>query len=181
MQDHPLGEGFSDALGPDLMHFAFTLHAEDVSGKLRLLAAHLNGPEKRKLLEVMGERLLWITRQNFGATGIARPSEWSELSSAYARRVKRAYATLDSEEGGGGHGALFRSMRKQVSDDHVTVSAGENEATEYASAHQYGEGHMPLRPYFPITGDKDNEKLTPHAEHELIAAAESELERIYKS
>lgn len=134
----------------------------------------LSGPGLSGLLRTMGETLAQLTRENFGATGISRPHEWEALrDERYARKVGRDYATLYVT------GDLFNSIECQEPiGNMVTVIAGQGDSERYASAHQFGEGKMPERPFFPVVGDFDT-KLTPYAEARITEAANNELERIF--
>jgi phage gpG-like protein len=83
---------------------------------------------------------------NFGASGSFRIQQWAKLSSAYARKVRRDYATLNVT------GKLRSSIKKSSSEVSGRVSVNKGEC-EYAIAHQFGSGPLPSRPYFPIYPD----------------------------
>lgn len=86
---------------------------------------------------------------NFGSSGAFRPHQWAMLSPAYARKVKRTYATLFVT------GRLKSSIKAGATLERGRVSISNADAP-YALAHQFGypEGNLPDRPYFPILGGK---------------------------
>jgi phage gpG-like protein len=115
----------------------------------------------------MGAEFKFICVQNLGEDGIDRPSEWSDLSSKYAKRVGREYATLDLT------GNLLRSIRMETFDDHSTVYVNMDDCP-YAARHQFGDEKMPKRPFFPID---ENGEITPYARQRVIDAAHEALDR----
>lgn len=139
------------------MAAAFTLHVTSVQGleNLPYTLWRRIGP---KVLDAGGAKLKWLTLQNFGSSGRDRPSAWPSLSKRYANRVGRTFPTLDKS------GRLFRSFRLSRSRTFITLHTQD---VPYASVHQFGYHHMPLRPYFPVNPDGS---LTPHAKREVIKA-----------
>lgn len=118
----------------------------------------------------MASRLHDIVLKNIGDTGIDRPNAWAPLSKRYAKRVKRSHATLRVS------GDLIRSIRSAADWSHGEVWQDDS-SVEYGPAHQFGEGHMPLRPFFPIVGDG----LTEFAEAQLTEAAQTALDDAMQS
>ena len=103
------------------------------------------------------------------------PHDWDGLSSKYAKRIGRAYPTLrmngvEAAIMGAEPNLLYDSTRIEVTNpDFATVY---NDC-EYASAHQFGEGNMPPRPFFPISGNE----VLPYTTQKCLDACEAELER----
>lgn len=122
---------------------------------------------KRRILKRVGERFAEAAKENIGHSGPDRPTRWKSLSSKYAKRVKRPYATLKVS------GALQDSIHSQTpTESSVTVVAD----SDYAAVHQLGGGNnIPERPYFPVTASG---QLTAKAEAELTAIVESEISRL---
>lgn len=120
----------------------------------------------------MAEVFELMVKQNIGGEyGEFRPHEWDKLSKGYAKRVKRPYATLELS------GGLLGSIGAEHAEDASTVfSIG----CDYAAAHQYGEGFMPPRPFFPMTGDAGDEEITPQALNEVETAARLKIEELLK-
>jgi phage gpG-like protein len=113
----------------------------------------------------MAGRFREIVMGNFGETGTDRPEEWPTLSPKYAKRVGRDEATLFVT------GTLMDSVEiDPYNPDAAVVST----KCPYAMAHQYGEGNMPKRPFFPMT----DLELTPYAEQQVMEAAQHEAERL---
>ena len=113
----------------------------------------------------MAGRFREIVMENFGETGTDRPEEWPALSPKYAKRVGREEATLFVT------GTLMNSVEiDPYNPDAAVVST----KCSYAMAHQYGEGNMPKRPFFPMT----DLELTPYAEQQVMEAAQHEAERL---
>lgn len=106
----------------------------------------LNDPELLTAIhEAIASRVHSIVLQNFGQSGIDRPSAWSPLSARYAKRVKRSYATLELT------GELKRSVRSESSPSEAVI--WQDDSVPYGAAHQFGSDKLPARPYFPIIGD----------------------------
>ena len=117
--------------------------------------------------QAMAEVFEVMVRMNIGAEeGEYRPSEWSPLSAKYAKRVKRPYATMKLT------GTMESTIKSGSDEDAGYVTCG----TEYAGAHQYGEGKMPERPFFPIAGGE----FTEQAKDECLSAARIKLEEVLK-
>lgn len=108
-----------------------------------------------------------ITLANFGASGVARPRDWAELSKRYSKRVHRDYATLHL------NGDLFDSIEiDPFSEDGAAVFTN----NPYASTHQFGDAsrNIPARPFMPIQLDRE---LTPYARNRVLEAAGDALSR----
>jgi phage gpG-like protein len=157
----------------------FELSTSDLQPQLQeLMQGWLTDPNfKRQMLGAMAARFKMICVQNLGEGGIDRPVQWKSLSDRYAKRVNRSFATLDTDIGKSPYngrrptGTLSRSIRINVGNDSAVIYV-DPEEVPYAYDHQFGEGHMPARPFFPMT----EIGLTPYAEQELIAVAEEILE-----
>lgn len=117
--------------------------------------------------EAMGSAFHTIVLQNFGDSGVDRPTAWPALSPRYAKRVKRSHATLVLS------GELMRSVKSEATSDHAHIWSD----TEYSAAHQFGEGRMPERPFFPIQGDS----LTDYAEQQIVEAVQRTLADTFSS
>lgn len=115
----------------------------------------------------MGQRFYEVVMGNFGVAGVDRPHSWAPLSPAYAARVGREIATLHVT------GALKSAVMVGGSyGDSVTVEVNDS-SVPYATAHQYGKGRMPARPYFPVDGDGN---VMPYTVSQVVEAAEKALE-----
>ena len=113
----------------------------------------------------MAGRFRELVFENFGETGTDRPEKWPDLSTKYAKKVGRDYATLYV------NGTLMNSVEiDPYNPDAAVVST----KCPYAMAHQWGEDNMPKRPFFPMT----DLEPTPHAESQVIEAAQHEAERL---
>lgn len=122
----------------------------------------------QRIQGAMGEILFEIVRENFGETGIDRPSTWPELSSKYAKKVGRDYATLHLK------GDLESAVKFDNSNpEYAQVSVSDSDVP-YAAAHQWGTAHLPARPFFPID---EYGQLTEFAAQEVIAAAQEEAKK----
>lgn len=128
----------------------------------------LTRSERDSILRRVGAKLKWLTVQNFGISGTGRPSAWKPLSKRYAKRVGRETATLEAS------GELMRSLRVgQPNGESITVYSDDPKA----GYHQFGEGHNPLRPFFPITTDG---QLTVRARNILENEAALEVQRLMR-
>ena len=143
------------------MNFSLSIDTRSIEGLAEAKFNELRQPVQA----AMAERFFDITRSNFGATGVDRPTEWPALSPRYAKRVDRDYATLFVS------GVLESSVQWASSPSEAIVWTD----NEYAPAHQWGDGHIPARPFMPIyrTGD-----LTPFAQAECVQAAQDEINRL---
>jgi len=117
-----------------------------------------------------------ITMKICGAgDGEDRPSEWIGLGkgvpgSKYAKKVGREVATLELD------GNLATSVwTVSENQEYATVST----TNQYATAHQWGEGNQPPRPFFPITGP-EGETVTQYTTQKCVDACEAELARSLK-
>jgi phage gpG-like protein len=113
-----------------------------MSGRVLLRLQKVQAP----VHAAMAGQFYQCTLDNFGASGSFRIHQWAKLSPAYARKVRRDYATLNVT------GKLRSAIKKSSSEvsGRVSVSKGE---CEYALVHQFGGKTMPDRPYFPIHTD----------------------------
>jgi phage gpG-like protein len=120
----------------------------------------------------MAEAVMETTRNNFGQSGEDRPVEWEALKdSRYAKKVGRDYATLNL------NGELESSITFDGSNADAAVVYCDNEPV-YATAHQYGEGRMPERPFFPIV-PMSNE-LTPTMQAKCLDVCDRTLTELLK-
>lgn len=102
---------------------------------------------RRPVNKAMVEQFRQCTYDNLGSSGAFRPHQWADLSPAYARKVKRTYATLNVT-------GLLRSAIKTDADDNRGRLSIKKADCEYALAHQFGNPAraLPDRPYVPIRG-----------------------------
>ena len=124
--------------------------------------------------QAMAEVFEVMVKLNLGEEkGEFRPAEWSPLSAKYAKRVKRPYATLVLTH------ELENSVRSFATDEAGFVVS---EGCDYAAAHQYGDEsrHLPARPFFPMTGQRGDEEITPQAYEEVRQAAEIKINELLK-
>lgn len=115
----------------------------------------------------MGVAFFDIVKGNFGFLGIDRPDEWAPLSPAYAKKVKRTYATLEVT------GKMMNAVKLDNNDfdaSHVSLS---NDDVAYATAHHYGTSKLPVRRVFPI--DSQGEVM-PYTAGEVTNAAIAALQ-----
>ena len=117
-----------------------------------------------------------VVMKNFGSgDGEDRPISWIGLGkgvpgSKYAKKVGREVATLELD------GELAASVWPVGEmEEYATVST----TNQYASAHQWGEGNQPPRPFFPITGP-EGETVTQFTTQKCVDACEAELVRSLK-
>lgn len=103
------------------------------------------------VLGLVGNAVAEVTRENFGESSPNRPNDWAPLSKKYAKQVGRTYATLYVT------GDLYDSVHAEPPQGaSVTVIATDKKA----SWHQLGEGHNPVRKFFPT----DELELTPYCQ-----------------
>lgn len=115
--------------------------------------------------DAMAERFEIMVKQNIGSQdGDYRPTEWSPLSKGYAKRVGRPYATLKLT------GELENSIARESSSDEASVVC----SISYAAEHQYGEGKLPARPFFPIMSGE----FTDIAVEQCVDAAKVKLQEL---
>lgn len=108
-----------------------------------------------------------ITLQNFGDTGIARPTDWKALSEEYALEYHEGDQTPRLIL----NGDLRASIDVELGNPEYAACYTGN---PYAVAQQFGdpEKHLPARPFMPIIGSEDNFELTDFAKDACIEAAE---------
>lgn len=125
---------------------------------------------RQQVQGAMGEKFFEVVRSNFGVVGVDRPLAWVPLSSEYARKVKRPFATLYVT------GALESAVKFDNSSPlQATVSVSDGDVP-YATVHQFGGGNnIPARPYFPVTTAGDVTEFTSEL---CRAAAEEEIRRL---
>ena len=133
----------------------FSLHVTSVDVKLI---------DKAAVHRAMAGRYLDIVQGTFGANGQNRPTVWSPLSPAYAKRVKPPVPTLFRK------GTLFQSLRVTFSEAQGTVWTD----SPIAEFHQFGTSKMPARPFFPFYRDGSP---TQFAVDEVTKAASSAIAR----
>lgn len=126
--------------------------------------------------DAMAIRLTDIVLQNFGDTGIDRPTPWPRLGASYA---------LQAHDGD-------RTPREILTGDllaSINVELGNPEYAraftdcEYSGDQQWGSvwhgAAIPARPFFPLVGDENTAQLTPYAESEVRdAALQAIMERL---
>lgn len=132
-------------------------------------ALELKPEAVQQIQGAMGEKLFEIVRFNIGKEGVDRPRSWAALSPKYAKRVGRDYATLDLT------GALAGAIKFDNSNpDFASVSISDSDVI-YATSHQWGDGHLPARPYFPMSISGEFTTFTTAA---VLEAAQEELSKI---
>ena len=97
--------------------------------------------------EAAGEAMREVVMANIGEFGADRPQAWPPLSPAYAKKVRRTYATLEVT-------GLLRSNVKLAHLRDASIVHADDADVPYAVVHQFGGGNnIPARPYFPVTED----------------------------
>lgn len=121
-----------------------TLALGAMSGRVLLRIQKVRAP----VHAAMAGQFYQCVLDNFGASGSFRIHQWAQLSPAYARKVRRDYATLNVT------GKLRSAIKKSSSEINGRVSVSKGEC-EYSLAHQFGypKNNLPARPYFPIYTD----------------------------
>ena len=113
-------------------------------------------------------RFATIVHRNFGQTGEDRPTQWPSLSKDYANefhggsRIPTLFLT----------GELQQSV--QIQDTNIEYSEVFTE-NEYAEAHQWGEGNLPARPFFPMNEEGE---LTTYSEWEVLRAGQEAVDKL---
>lgn len=97
----------------------------------------------------MADAMYGIVMGNFGESGLMRPWEWQALSSAYAKRVGRTYATLYVT------GALKSTVTKSSDSEAGRVGMANSGLVPYAMRHHKGDDIMPSRRVFPLDSGND--------------------------
>jgi phage gpG-like protein len=140
------------------------------------------GPQfMRQTLAEIGREFVSITQQNFGPSGIDRPTAWPPLSRNYQKRIK--YFGPPLLLGLGGRRQVLRNSIhiENVFDNKVTVATGD---LPYAAVHQFGGGNnIPARPYFPVIGGRNGSEaqLTPLAARKIQAVIDRRIEKAGQS
>lgn len=131
----------------------------------------MSGPGCRRILEAIGDEVCYITWENFGEAGSNRPFGWPPLSPKYQKAIGY-YGPPKLIL----NGDLISSVKVQeLTDDTVTVGSD----IEYASIHQFGEGIVPARPYFPFYGDAIGDAtMTPFCERRVNQVVENTVRQI---
>ena len=126
-------------------------------------------PARQSAQNAMADIFHQITLSNFGMQGMDRPSEWADLSPAYAKKVHREAATLNVS------GALIGAIKVAYAEDASTVSVSSDDIP-YALAHQFGnpKGNLPARPYFPIDV---NGQVTQYTREQVLDIAKIQFAR----
>lgn len=124
---------------------------------------------KGRVQMAMANSFRECTYANFGGTERFVLAPYAPLSPSYARRVGRDYATLEVS------GKLKGAIYTGISDEDAATVSVSNDDVPYASIHQYGGKHMPVRPYFPIT---DDGMVLPEVEEIVMQAARDEMFKI---
>ena len=116
---------------------------------------------------LMAGKLMEIVMANFGSDGLDRPISWAPLSTAYAKKVNRSYATLFVS------GTLMNAVKLDSANASVSVSKSD---CIYALAHQYGfPPRLPARPFFPI---EDDGSVTQYTKDQIAEEAVRAIQRI---
>ena len=130
---------------------------------------------KRAVHRAMARKFWEMTRANFGTSGRYRPSDWAALSESYLKKLKRKSFGTPLVPTLLRAGTLINSIRLRADERAGVVWTD----IPYAGVHQFGEGHVPARPYFPVFGGKDGSQatLTDKAELEIRIAAGREMDK----
>lgn len=135
---------------------------------LRVTSSDIKLVDKTAIHRAMAKRYRQIVLGAFGVNGQHRPTTWSPLSDAYAKRIAKQggtpVPTLYRR------GAIFRSINDFASPEKGSVFT----FNEIAAFHQFGTSKMPARPIFPFFRDGTP---TPYAQQEVTRAAELEIKR----
>ena len=125
------------------------------------LEQRLSSSGRRSLLAQMIGDVVDVTVLNFGSSGLARPSEWSSLTSKYAKEYHDGDQTPTLELSG----ALKEGFVWEIGDTVATLT----NSVQYADAHQFGvsEIMLPARPFYPV--NEDGTEFTPFMEERLLA------------
>ena len=123
-------------------------------------------PVKIPCQAAMAWRFAEITHHNFGNDGEDRPALWPALTAKYAREFHQGVQTPK----------LILTGELQ---DSIKIDASHAEAAtvftqnEYATMHQFGDGPVPARPFFPIVGSD----FTPYTTAQCLESCATELQR----
>lgn len=114
-----------------------------------------------------------ITLQNFGDDGLARPTEWADLTEGYAEEYHEGDRTPTLVL----TGDLRSSIDVELGNPEYSACYTDN---EYAVAQQFGiPGTLTARPFMPVVGTEEDFELTDFAKDACIEAAEKAiLERL---
>lgn len=124
---------------------------------------------RQRLNSAIAQKIVQLTRMNFGPVGMYRPSPWPAYSKEYARR-NPGPPTLYRR------GVLFRSLQWSANAATATVSAEGDK--DYAAAHQFGNSNVPARPYFPIEQRGAGYEVTWSASKQIERELDAEVTRI---
>jgi phage gpG-like protein len=140
----------------------FSIRQTSLNGLAPYLKSEIE-PARQSAQNAMADIFHQITLSNFGMQGMDRPSEWADLSPAYAKKVHREAATLNVS------GALHSAIKVAYAEDASTVSVSSDDIP-YALAHQFGnpKGNLPARPYFPIDA---NGQVTQYTREQVLDIA----------
>ena len=118
----------------------------------------------------MADALYRIVDGNFGDFGMERPFEWTDLTPAYAKEVKRNHATLVVS------GALRSGVIREYGTDKSRVYMN-NDSVPYAMAQMkgYPPRNLPARSVWPL--DSSGEAL-PFTAASVTNAAQEKLESL---
>ena len=105
----------------------------------------------RPVFEDIGDLMVESIRQNFRAGG--RPSAWPKRKERKSKRLLRE------------SGRLERSIKAEADGDSVVIGSD----LSYAAAHQYGEGHLPERPFL-VVQDEDERAMASVLERYVAEA-----------
>lgn len=124
---------------------------------------------RQRLNRAIAQKIIQLTRMNFGPTGMYRPQVWPAYSKEYAKRHPGP-PTLYRR------GVLFRSLRWSATTGSATLSAEGDR--NYAAAHQFGNARTPARPYFPIEQRGAGYELTWAASKQVERELDAEVRRV---
>lgn len=123
--------------------------------------------DRMRMQASMANRMASIIDNNFGQSGEDRPSAWPQLNDRHARRFHGGDTTPTLE--------LSNDLRTSIRIDNDVDAASVWTENEYAAAHQWGNAHIPPRPFFPMSEQGD---LTEYSASEMERVAFETLERI---
>ncbi len=138
---------------------------DEWSGLFSELESRVSAQGRTRLLFQLIGDVQDVTMLNFGATGLARPEEWSSLTSSYAREFHDGNTTPTLILSG----ELLNGFVHEVTSEYATLT---NTVT-YATDHQFGVAYrnLPARPFYPV--DESGASFTSFMEDRLLAIVDS--------
>lgn len=127
---------------------------------------------RRRIVTVIAQELIKITRNNFGPNGSMRPTPWPPYSKSYSRRVPGPPTLVRS-------GTLMNSLRFSATEKSAVIIA--EGKRDYAAAQQFGypPNRLPARPYFPIITRGGGNEVLPEAQRQIERAVDAEVQKIF--